>query len=218
MEPAMDDDATQQALLSALVTEHFVLHAARGVATGEAASRYALYLTFLSGALIALGFIAQVAERFDTFAAAVLPAIVVLGEFTYVRLLENSIEDVLFQRINRIRRWYLGLHPDAAQFFGDVLRDPRSSPVLYRSSLQLLPSAASMVAAVNSMVVGTGVALLLRALELAEVAAAPAGVLVAVGLFALHVWYERRRFGQLVRDPAAAAAEQGTGEGGRPPR
>ena len=157
------------------------------------------------------------AERFDTFAAAVLPAIVVLGEFTYVRLLENSIEDVLFQRrINRIRRWYLGLHPDAAQFFGDVLRDPRSSPVLYRSSLQLLLTAASMVAAVNSMVVGTGVALVLRALDLAEVAAAAAGVLVAVGLFALHVWYERRRFGQLVSGPAAA--EQGAGQGGRSPR
>jgi prepilin signal peptidase PulO-like enzyme (type II secretory pathway) len=214
----MDDDAKQQALLSALVTEHFVLQSARGVATGEAASRSSLYLTFLSGALIALGFIAQVAERFDTFAAAVLPAIVVLGEFTYVRLLENSIEDVLFQRrINRIRRYYLGLHQDAAQFFGDVLRDTRSSPVLYRSSLQLLLTAASMVAAVNSMVVGTGVALGLRALELAEVAAAAAGVLVAVGLFALHVWYERRRFGQLVSGPAAVAAEQGAGQGGRPP-
>lgn len=213
----MDDDAKQQALLSALVTEHFVLQSARGVATSEAASRSSLYLTFLSGALIALGFIAQVAERFDTFAAAVLPAIVVLGEFTYVRLLENSIEDVLFQRrINRIRRYYLGLHPDAAQFFGDVLRDTRSSPVLYHSSLQMLLTAASMVAAVNSMVVGTGVALLLRALDLAEVAAAAAGVLVAVGLFALHVWYERRRFGQLVSGPAAA--EQGAGEGGRPPR
>jgi hypothetical protein len=213
----MDDDAKQQALLSALVTEHFVLQSARGVATGEAGSRSSLYLTFLSGALIALGFIAQVAERFDTFAAAVLPAIVVLGEFTYVRLLENSIEDVLFQRrINRIRRWYLGLHPDAAQFFGDVLRDTRSSPVLYRSSLQLLLTAASMVAAVNSMVVGTGVALVLRALELAEVAAAAAGVLVAVGLFALHIWYERRRFGQLVSGPAAA--EQGAGQGGQPPR
>jgi hypothetical protein len=213
----MDDDAKQQALLSALVTEHFVLQSARGVATGEAASRASLYLTFLSGALIALGFIAQVAERFDTFAAAVLPAIVVLGEFTYVRLLENSIEDVLFQRrINRIRRWYLGLHPDAAQFFGDVLRDTRSSPVLYHSSLQMLLTAASLVAAVNSMVVGTGVALLLRALDLAEVAAAAAGVLVAVGLFALHVWYERRRFGQLVAGPATA--EQGASEGGRPPR
>jgi len=214
----MDDDTKQQALLSALVTEHFVLQSARGVATSEAASRSSLYLTFLSGALIALGFIAQVAERFDTFAAAVLPAIVVLGEFTYVRLLENSIEDVLFQRrINRIRRWYLGLHPDAVQFFGDVLRDPRSSPVRYRASLQLLLTAASMVAAVNSMVVGTGLALLLRALELAEVAAAAAGVLVAVGLFALHVWYERRRFGQLVSGPAAVAAEQGAGQGGRPP-
>jgi hypothetical protein len=35
----MDDDAKQQTLLSALVTEHFVLQSARGVATSEAGTR-----------------------------------------------------------------------------------------------------------------------------------------------------------------------------------
>jgi hypothetical protein len=212
----MDDDAKQQALLSALVTEHFVLQSARGVATGEAGSRASLYLTSLSGALIALGFMAQVGERFDTFAAAVLPAIFLLGEFTFVRLLENSIEDVLFQRrIQRIHRYYLSLHPDAAQFFGDVLRDPRSSPVLYRSSLQLLLTAASMVAAINSFVGGAGVALAARALDLVgDGVAAAVGVLVALALFVLHFQYERRRFGQLVSGPASAEAAQGAGSGG----
>jgi hypothetical protein len=211
----MDDDAKQQALLSALVTEHFVLQSARGVATSEAGSRASLYLTSLSGALIALGFIAQVGERFDTFAAAVLPAIFLLGEFTYVRLLENSIEDVLFQRrIQRIHRYYLGLHPDAAQFFGEVLRDTRSSPVLYRSSMQLLLTAASMIAAINSIVGGAGVALAVRALDLVgEGVAAAVGVLVAVALFGLHFQYERRRFGQLVSGPELAEASFGAGGG-----
>jgi hypothetical protein len=90
----MDDDAKQQALLSALVTEHFVLQSARGVATSEAGTQASLYLTALTGTLVALGFIAQVGEQFD----AVLPALFLLGAFTYVRLLENSIEDVLLQR------------------------------------------------------------------------------------------------------------------------
>jgi hypothetical protein len=35
--------------------------------------RASLYLTTLTGALVALGFIAQVGEQFDAFAAAVLP-------------------------------------------------------------------------------------------------------------------------------------------------
>jgi hypothetical protein len=41
----MDDDAKQQALLGALVTEQFVLQTARGVATGEAGGRASPYLT-----------------------------------------------------------------------------------------------------------------------------------------------------------------------------
>ena len=61
-----------------------------------------------------------------------LPALFLLGEFTYVRLLENSIEDVLLQRsIKRIRRYYLELHPDAAEFFGDAADGPgRRAPAV----------------------------------------------------------------------------------------
>jgi hypothetical protein len=45
----MDDDAKQQTLLSALVTEHFVFQSARGVATSEAGTRVSLFLTSLTG-------------------------------------------------------------------------------------------------------------------------------------------------------------------------
>ena len=215
----MDDDAKLQALLSALVTEHFVLQSARGVATSEAGIRASLYLTALTGALVALGFIAQVGEQFDAFAAAVLPALFLLGEFTYIRLLENSIEDVLLQRsIKRIRRYYLGLHPDAADFFSDAADGPgRRAPavpgglggvagqVMYHSWVQLLFTAASMVAAINSILGGAGVALLVRRLDLVgEGPAAVVGVVAAVVLFAIHVWYERHRFGRLVDRPAVA--------------
>jgi hypothetical protein len=60
----MDDDARQQALLNALVTEHLVLQSARGVTTSEATGRAWLYLTSLTGALIALGCVAQVGQEF----------------------------------------------------------------------------------------------------------------------------------------------------------
>jgi hypothetical protein len=215
----MDNDAKQQALLSALVTEHFVLQSARGVATSEAGIRASLYLTSLTGALVALGFIAQVGEQFDAFAAAVLPALFLLGEFTYVRLLENSIEDVLLQRsIKRIRRYYLELHPDGAEFFGDAADGPgRLAPtvpgrlggvagrVMYHSWVQLLFTAASMVAAINSILGGAAVALLVRRLDLAgEGPAAVIGVMAAVVLFAIHVWYERHRFRRLVDRPTVA--------------
>jgi hypothetical protein len=217
------DDAKQQALLTALVTEHFVLQSARGVATSEAGMRASLYLTSLTGALVALGFIAQVGEQFDAFAAAVLPALFLLGEFTYVRLLENSIEDVLLQRsIKRIRRYYLGLHADGAEFFGDAADGPGRRPptvpgglggvagqAMYHSWVQLLFTAASMVAAINSILGGAGVALLVRRLDLAgEGPAAVVGAGAAVVGFAVHVWYERHRFRLLV--DRTAVADQGS--------
>jgi hypothetical protein len=204
----MNEDDKQQAFMSALVTEHFVLQSARGVATSEASGRAALYLTSVTGALVALGFVAQVGEQFDAFAAAVLPAVFLLGEFTYVRLLENSIEDVLFHRsIQRIRRYYLGLVPEAAAFFGDADVDRKPSAAMYRSSAQLLFTAASMVAAINAILGGAGVTLLVRALDLAGLGVAVlAGVAVAVLVFGLHLWHQRRRFAQMIDRPAAADA------------
>jgi hypothetical protein len=214
----MNDDSKQQAFMSALVTEHFVLQSARGVATSEANGRAALYLTSLTGALVALGFVAQVGEQFDAFAAAVLPALFLLGEFTYVRLLETSIEDWLLQRsIQRIRRYYLALVPEAAAFFGDADVDRKPSAAMYRSSAQLLFTAASMVAAINAILGGAGVTLLVRALDLAGLAtAALAGVAVAVLVFGLHLWHQRRRFGQTV--PGLAGTDAGGATADQPRR
>lgn len=75
----MDEEGRQQAFLTAPSTT-----------VSEANGRSALYLTSVSSALVALGFVAQVGSRFDALAAAVLPALFMLGEFTFIRLLELS--------------------------------------------------------------------------------------------------------------------------------
>ena len=54
----MDDDR-QNAFMTALVTEHFVLQGARGQTNGEMTGRAALYLATVSSTLIALGFVAR---------------------------------------------------------------------------------------------------------------------------------------------------------------
>jgi hypothetical protein len=135
-----------------------------------------------------------------------------------VRLLETSIEDWLLQRsIQRIRRYYLALVPEAAAFFGDADVDRKPSAAMYRSSAQLLFTAASMVAAINAILGGAGVTLLVRALDLAGLGtAALAGAAVAVLVFGLHVWHQRRRFGQTV--PGLAGADAGGATAGQPRR
>src|SRR4029453_3843356 len=138
----MADTTDRQALLSTLTTEPFTLQGARASVVGETGARSSLYLSAVSSALIALGFVAQVSkigQTFRLFALAILPVLFFLGLVTYVRLLEKAIEEFYYARaINRIRSYYLELargddryflltgHDDAAGVFDDMgLSSPR---------------------------------------------------------------------------------------------
>lgn len=122
----------EDALLSALTTEHFVLQSARGVITSEGAARATLYVGAVSSALVALAFTSDLgSEAYAWFLAAVLPALVVLGEFTFVRLVEVSVEDLRYLRqIQRIRQYYATLSAEAGRFFPNA--DDASHASLFR--------------------------------------------------------------------------------------
>jgi hypothetical protein len=79
----MEQQAREQAFISALTTEQFVLQAARSVNVGEMTGRGTIYMGAVSSSLIALGFLAQVVTHLDPFVAAVLPAVFLLGEVTF---------------------------------------------------------------------------------------------------------------------------------------
>jgi len=114
----MDEPARQQAVVTALVTEHFVQAGARAATITESNGRAAIYLSAVSSGLVAFGFLAQGAGRLDPFVAAVLPALFILGIFTFVRLVQTSIQAaVLSLQIQRIRGCHRTLVPEAQQFF-----------------------------------------------------------------------------------------------------
>lgn len=53
-----------------------------------------------------------------TFALTALPTVFVLGIFTFVRLVESSVEDIYCGRaINRIRNYHLEVAGDRASYF-----------------------------------------------------------------------------------------------------
>ena len=57
-------------------------------------------------------------EVFYVVALTVLPAVLFLGLVTYVRVLQSSIEDILYARaINRIRHYYTEIDPSQAHYF-----------------------------------------------------------------------------------------------------
>lgn len=192
-------------LLTILTTEHFVLQTARGGTIGEANGRASIYLGAVSSGLIALGFVASDSDRFALFAAAVLPAILLLGWFTFVRLVQTGVESMRYlTRIQRIRRWYASQSPASQTWFADLTtpaEDPDEAATAVRtmgmrpSSWQMLYTTASMVGALNSLILGVAFCLAIRGTDLLSLPwTAGLGVILALATLAGHISYERREF------------------------
>jgi hypothetical protein len=187
-----------QAFMSALVTEHFVLQSARSTTVSEAVGRASVYLTCVSSSLVAFGFFAAATHRLAPVVATVLPALLVLGAFTFVRMVGTSVENMVFlRRIEAIRRYYATLDPAAAAFFGPAEGDGAAAALAstgMRAGIsEMFFTSASMVAAVTSILAGAAAALLLDVAGLPVPAAVIVGVGVALPTFGLHmVWMYRR--------------------------
>ena len=207
----MDDDR-QQAFMTALVTEHFVLQGARGQTNGEMTGRAALYLATVSSTLIALGFVARDQSAFVPFAAAVLPSLLILGEFTFIRMVAASIEDLQYlYAIQQIRNYYRSLVPDGLTFFADItLGSPRVAAThamgMSPSSLNVVYTAGSMIAAINSILAGIGIALILRGAGLVIAIVVSCGAITALVIYGLHLRWALSRYAAGLAAPAQHTA------------
>jgi hypothetical protein len=157
----------RQQLLTALTTEHFGLAGARAQATGESSARAALYISAVSSTLVALGFIGQITEVGDTFkifALTALPTLYVLGLFTFVRTIENGVEDLMMGRaINRIRNYYLEIAGEQARYFmlsghDDAMGVMQNMGVSLERRQQYFTTG-TMIAVINSVVGGAVLAI-----------------------------------------------------------
>jgi hypothetical protein len=205
----MDEQTRQTAFMSALVTEHFVLQSAASTTVSEAAARASLYVFSLSSALVAMGFTADT-PVFAPFVGTVLPALFVLGWFTVVRLVDTTVENSRFLRaVARIRAYYRTLTPEAAGYFApwQVTEDAAAEALAMLGTrpgrATVLFTTASMVAAINGLVGGVGVALL--AAEMTswsnDAVAIALGCLAALACIGVAYAYQVRRYS------AAAAAD-----------
>lgn len=117
-----DQAAAARALrVQMLATEHWSLLATRSLSWNEAFARAGMFLTLLSGAIVALALVAQATsfrEGFVLFALMILPVVLFIGLATYVRLLEINNEDYVWVRgMNRLRGAYLEIDPGLAPYF-----------------------------------------------------------------------------------------------------
>lgn len=194
-----EESVRQAAFMSALTTEHTALQSARSATISESASRAAVYLTSLSGALVVLALVVQVShlgQAFYAFALAILPLVFFLGVVTFGRLLQTGVEDVIYSRaIGRIRAFYRTIDPRRGAYFADISVDQvgLSAMGLFRLRWQQFLAAAATIAIVNSVVGGACVALAIKALTgLPSWAEVASGAVVAGLLAAAFLRYQWR--------------------------
>ncbi|MCO1594336.1 hypothetical protein M8C17_04080 [Micromonospora sp. RHAY321] len=192
----MDDSEREQALLTALTTEHYALETARSGTIAEATGRATIFLSVLSAALIGLGFVATNEKLVRPYLGAVLPTLVVIGVLTFLRLVETTVENSLdLWRIQRIRAYYHHRFAGQHDFFADAVADEgtmRSAWNLVgigRGRWEFMLTTAALVGAVNALLVGLGVALLVGLAGAGHGLAVPVGVVTAVAVFAAQFAY-----------------------------
>lgn len=114
-------EATPAMRLQILSTEHWSLLASRSLAWNESFSRAGMFLTTLTGAIVALALVAQASafgEGFTLFALVILPVVLFVGVTTGMRLGASNYHDArCVVGMNRIRAAYLELAPDLERYF-----------------------------------------------------------------------------------------------------
>jgi hypothetical protein len=114
-------DVSPSMRLQILNTEHWSLLASRSLAWNESFSRTGMFLSALSGAIVALGLVGGASgfgDAFTLFALVILPVVLFIGVGTWIRLgASNYHEARCVIGMNRIRAAYLELAPDLERYF-----------------------------------------------------------------------------------------------------
>ncbi|TYC05493.1 hypothetical protein FXF53_05065 [Micromonospora sp. WP24] len=195
----MDDREREQALLTALTTEHFVLQTSRSATVTESVGRATIFLSLLSAALIGLGFVSGNDALIPPYLGAVLPTLVITGLLTFLRLVQNMVEnEVDLERMQRIRAYYHERFADGHDFFLDAVSGGGAARATWAAvgnrpgRAQLLLTTALLVGAVNALLAGLGVTLLTGLAGLSTGPAIGVGAAVALLAFAAQFGHVER--------------------------
>ena len=194
---------TQAMRLQILSTEHWSLLASRSLAWNESFTRAGMFLSTLSGAIVALALVAQASDfgdGFRLFGLVILPVVLIVGIGTNLRMGMSNYHDAqTVAGMNRIRGAYVAMAPDLEEVFVmGTTEDERGTlltmaiPPQSSTLVMMLASTPLLVSIVNSVLVGAILALLVMQLG-GNVAVAL--LVAAVGFVASNLawlWYGAR--------------------------
>ena len=159
-----DGKASDAVRLQILSTEHWSLLATRSMSWSKSFSRTSMFLSTLTGSVVALALVAQAmpGEGFTVFALLLLPVVLFLGLATYARLCAINVEDAHWVvGMNRIRHAYLELAPDLEDYFiSGVTDDPEGVMKTFAATLgpgnflHAFVTTPGMLAVINAVLAG----------------------------------------------------------------
>lgn len=194
---ATDGAPTPVALrLQILATEHWGLLATRSLAWNESFTRAGMFLSALSGAIVALALVAQATafgDEFALFALVVLPVVLFLGVTAYIRIgRSNAYDAQCVVGMNRIRNAYIDIAPEVEPYLVMGAYDDEASVGLSMGStgrtnfvVDVIISTPFVLSVINSVLGGVIVAILAQQLGLEllpAVGVAGAGAVAVMGL------------------------------------
>lgn len=198
------DGETPLALqLQVLSTEHWSLLASRSLAWNESFARAGMFLSALSGAIVALALVAQATafgDGFRIFGLVILPVVLFIGLTTLLRLgLANYHDGICVLGMNRIRAAYFERVPEVRRYF--VMPGNDDDAAIWRTMgmdpampipLQLLGGAPILVIVLNAVVAGVIGAIAAMQLEAGGGVALGVGAALAIVVLAIQMLWGYR--------------------------
>jgi hypothetical protein len=201
--PGANDAVTPAMRLQILSNEHWGLLASRALAWNESFSRTTMFLTTVSGAIIALALVAQATafgEEFRLFALVILPVVLIVGVGTALRLGMSNYHDArCVVGMNRIRAAYMELAPELERYLvmgtTDDMRGRRlTGAIPPGTSYAVLMFAATplLVIALDALIVAAIIAIAVFQVGGGTALALALGAVGFVITIAAFVWYVGR--------------------------
>ena len=187
----------RSAAVSFVTTEHFTLQGARASTIAESVGRATMFLTSVSGGLVALGLVAtatHIGTAFYAFGLALLPTLTFVGLVTFERALQSGVEDYGYAvRIARLRAYYFDSAPEVTPYLASVSASERLAiQGLRGGARQLFRSVAGMVGVITAVLAGSTVGLGADAASSSLAAALASGLVVGLGALAALMRYQGR--------------------------
>lgn len=217
--------------LTILTTEHWSLLSARSLVYNEAFARGGMFMTFLTGSLVALGFVSQgtgFTREFLVVAAALLAFDLLIGLVTLGRIMHATAEEFrALQGMARLRHAYFELVPGVVPYFSTSAHDdmagileafgpPAGDDSALTNLLHGLTTTPGLVGLICSIVAGALAAAVVLLAGGSAVAAILGGIGGALGLFVVVTFTIVRAMGRHTASLEIRFPRHVAGPGGGP--